>query len=174
VERAAYEAERARRQYDAVEPENRLVARTLERSWEEKLSAHQQVVEAYHRFRASQPRLLSAAERAAIRALAADLPALWQAPSLTMPERKEIVRQVIERVEVTVQGESERVHVRISWVGSLQTEGWVVRPVARFSQLSYYASLREAVEAGVAAGLALATIADHLNAAGYLSPAQTL
>ena len=170
VERAAYEAERARRQYDAVEPENRLVARSLERTWEEKLTAHQQVVEAYHRFSASQPRLLSEAERTAIRALAADLPTLWQAPSLTMPERKEILRQVIERVEVTVQGESERVQVRITWVGGLQTEGWVARPVARFSQLSYYEPLRATVEAGIAAGRSLAAIADQLNAAGYRPP----
>jgi SRSO17 transposase len=88
LERAGYEAERARRQYDAAEPEHRLVARSLERAWEEKLAAQQQVTEAYHRFATSQPRLLSAAERAAIRALAADLPALWQAPSLCVKERK--------------------------------------------------------------------------------------
>jgi hypothetical protein len=81
LERAAYEAQRARRQYDAAAPEHRLVARSLERAWEEKLTAQQQVTEAYHRFAARQPRLLSAAERAAMRALAADLPALWQAPS---------------------------------------------------------------------------------------------
>ena len=170
LERAAYEAERARRQYDAAEPENRLVVRSLERAWEEKLVAHQQLTEAYHRFAASQPRLLSAAERAAIRALAADMPALWQAPALGVTERKEILRQVIERIAVDVQGESERVQVRITWVGGLQTEGWVVRPVARFSQLSYYASLQAAIAAGHAAGLTMAAIAEQLNAAGYRPP----
>lgn len=51
IERARYEAERAHRQFDAVEPENRLVARTLERSWEQKLQDHQQLVEEYQRFR---------------------------------------------------------------------------------------------------------------------------
>ncbi len=170
VERAAYEAERARRQYDAVEPENRLVVRSLERLWEEKLAAHQQLVEASHRFAASQPRLLSAAERAAIRTLAADMPALWEASSITMAERKEILRQVIERVTVAVQGESERVQVRITWVGGLQTEGWVIRPVARFSQLSYYEPLRAAIDAGIAAGLSLAAVAEQRNAAGYRPP----
>jgi DNA invertase Pin-like site-specific DNA recombinase len=170
LERATYEAERARRQYDTVEPENRLVARSLERAWEEKLAARQQLEEAHHRFTASQPCLLSAEERAAIRALAADMPALWQAPSVTAADRKEIIRQVVQRVEVAVQGESERVHVRITWVGGLQTEGWVLRPVARFSQLSYYAPLRAAIEAGVADGRSLAVVADQLNAAGYRPP----
>jgi hypothetical protein len=146
------------------------VVRSLERLWEEQLAAQQQVAEAYHRFAASQPRLLSAAERAAIRALAADMPALWQTPAVTATERKEILRQVIEQVTVAVQGQSERVQVRITWVGGLQTEGWVIRPVARSSQLSYYGPLRAAIEAGVAAGLPLATLADQLNAAGYRPP----
>src|SRR5205085_10478790 len=55
-ERAAYEADRAARQYHAVEPENRLVARTLEHHWEGKLAAQQQLEEAYHRFLREQPR----------------------------------------------------------------------------------------------------------------------
>jgi hypothetical protein len=170
LERAAYEAERARRQYDAAEPEHRLVVRSLERAWEEKLVAQQQLTEAYHRFAASQPRLLSAAQREAVRALAADMPALWRSPTLSVRERKEIVRQVIERVTVDLQGESERVHVCITWVGGLQTDGWVVRPVARFSQLSYFEPLQAAVAAGHAAGLTMAAIAEQLNAAGYRPP----
>jgi DNA invertase Pin-like site-specific DNA recombinase len=75
-ERAAWEAERARRQYDAVEPEHRLVARTLERRWEAKLAAQQQLEEASHRVLDEQPRTLSEPERAAIRRLATDIPAL--------------------------------------------------------------------------------------------------
>src|SRR5215467_925036 len=62
-ERAAYEVERAARQYHAVEPEHRLVARTLERAWEEKLAAQQQGGEEYHRFLQQKPRLLSEAQR---------------------------------------------------------------------------------------------------------------
>lgn len=170
LERATYEAERARRQYDAVEPENRLVARSLERAWEAKLAARQELEEAYQRFTATQSRLLPADEQAAIRALAADMPALWQAPAVTAADRKDIIRQVVQQVAVAVQGESERVHVRVTWVGGLQTEGWVLRPVGRFSQLSYYGALRAAIDAGVAAGLSAAAIADQLNAAGYRPP----
>jgi DNA invertase Pin-like site-specific DNA recombinase len=170
LERATYEAERARRQYDAVEPENRLVARSLERGWEEKLAVRQQLEEEYHRFATTQPRVLSASEQAAIRALAADMPTLWHAPSVTAADRKEIIRQVVERVEVAVQGESEQVRVRITWVGGLCTEGDLTRPVARFGQLSYYPALRAAVEAWAAAGLSMAAIADQLNTAGYRPP----
>jgi hypothetical protein len=65
-ERATYEVERAARQYHAVEPEHRLVARTLERAWEEKLVAQQRLEEEYHRFLQQQSRWLSETEREAI------------------------------------------------------------------------------------------------------------
>jgi DNA invertase Pin-like site-specific DNA recombinase len=122
-ERAAYETERAARQYQAVEPENRLVARTLERAWEERLQAQQALAEEYHRFLQQQPRVLTSAERAAIRRLAADIPALWTAPTTTATDRKEIIRQVVEWVEVEAQGTSEQVRVRITWAGGGQTAG---------------------------------------------------
>jgi hypothetical protein len=83
VERACYEAQRARRQYDAVEPENRLVARELERRWQEALKEQRRLQEEYGRFCRTQPAVLSAAEREQIRSLAGNLPALWQAPSTT-------------------------------------------------------------------------------------------
>jgi hypothetical protein len=63
IERAQYEADRARRQYDAVEPENRLVVRTLETQWEQKLQAHRQLLEEHERFLQQQPRLLTAQEQ---------------------------------------------------------------------------------------------------------------
>src|SRR6266487_5384750 len=77
LERADYQAERARRQYQLAEPENRLVVRQLEKDWEAALAARQQLAEDYDRFTAARPRTLTAAERGQIRALAADLPAVW-------------------------------------------------------------------------------------------------
>lgn len=138
LERARCEAERAARQYHAVDPDHRLVARTLERAWEEKLLAQQNLAEEYHRFRRQQPRVLTAAERDAIRHLAADIPALWDAPTTTAADRKEIIRQIVDRVVVDAQGPSERVRVRIDWVGGGQTEGVVTRSLARLASLSYY------------------------------------
>ncbi len=83
LERAEYEADRARRQYDAVDPENRLVARELERQWEQKLAERRRLMEDYDRFQAEQPRRLSASDRERITALAADLPGLWRSPTTT-------------------------------------------------------------------------------------------
>ena len=74
LERVRYDAERACRQYNAVEPENRLVARTLERQWEAALAAEATVQAEYARFLAQQPVPLSGQEREAIRRLAADIP----------------------------------------------------------------------------------------------------
>lgn len=170
VERAAYEADRAGRQFRLVEPENRLVARHLEREWEEKLAAHLRLAEEYRRFQQTQPRGLSAAERAAIRHLAADIPALWQAPTTTAAERKAIARQVIQRVVVAAHGESERVQVTIEWVGGGQTAGEVIRPVARLEQLTYYAALCERARQFAAEGLAAGAIAERLNAEGFRPP----
>ncbi len=95
-ERARYEAERARRQYDAVEPENRLVARSLERSWEEKLRQAEEVEQAYASWRREQPAPLNTAERAEVLALAEDMPRVWQAAAPA--ERKQILRLVIREV----------------------------------------------------------------------------
>ena len=98
--------------YDVVKPKNRLVARTLERAWEEKLQAQQQLEEEYHRFLPQQPRVLTAEEREAVRQLAADIPALWNAVTTTNTDHKEIIRQVVERVEVEAQGKTEQVQGR--------------------------------------------------------------
>ena len=170
LERARYEAERAGRQYRLVEPENRLVARQLERDWDEKLAAQFRLEDEYRRFRQMQPQGLTAEERAAIRQLAADIPALWHAPTTTAVERKEIIRQVVQRVVVAVQGESERVQVTIEWVGGTQTAGALVRPVARLEQLSYYPQLCARVRQLAAEGLTAGAIAQRLTAEGYRPP----
>jgi len=167
LERACYEADRAGRAYRLVEPENRLVARHLERDWEEKLAAQEQLEREYRHALETQPRTLRPEDEAAIRQLAADIPALWQAATTTVAERKEIVRQLIHRVVVAVQDNSERVLVTIDWVGGTQTSGTVVRPVRRFSQLSSYATICQLVREWTAAGATHDEVARRLNEAGY-------
>jgi hypothetical protein len=123
LERAAYEAERAARHYRLIEPEHRLVARQLAKDWEDALLAHRHLQEEYARFVQAQPPLLSCAEREAIAQLAQNIPALWHAPTTTMTERKEIVRQIIQRVIVAGEGRSERLQITIEWVGGGHTPG---------------------------------------------------
>ena len=170
LERAAYTVQRAERQYQAVEPENRLVARTLERQWEEALAAQAALAADYERFRTSAPNLLSEAERAAIRRLAADIPALWEAPTTTAAERQAIVRQLIERVVVTVRDDTEQVPVEVHWAGGHRTAIEIIRPVARFEQLSYYPELLARVVSLHGQGLSGTAIAEQLNTEGWHPP----
>jgi DNA invertase Pin-like site-specific DNA recombinase len=167
LERAHFEAERAARQYRAVEPENRLVARTLERQWEAALAAQESLKEAYDRFVAEQPTVLSAPEREAIQRLARDIPALWRAPTTTNADRQAIVRQLVERVVVTVQGRSEQVEVQVHWIGGHGTRTTLIRPVACLEQLSYYPQLLQRVAALHAQGDDRPTIAKTLDAEGW-------
>ena len=80
VERARYEADRARRQYDAVEPENRLVARTLERAWEDRLAAARQAGNDLRAQQARRPVALTGEELAWITSAGADIQAVFSAP----------------------------------------------------------------------------------------------
>ena len=80
LERASYEVQRAERQYQAVEPENRLVARGLEQQWEKTLRAQRDLREEYDRFLKEQPPRLTEQERSRILAVAADIPTLWHVP----------------------------------------------------------------------------------------------
>jgi Recombinase zinc beta ribbon domain len=102
LERADYAADRARRQYQLAEPENRLVVRQLEKDWNDALAERQRLGEDYDRHLASRPRALTAAEREQIQALAADLPAVWNAETTTDADRKQLLRHLIENVTVTV------------------------------------------------------------------------
>jgi hypothetical protein len=167
LERAHYEADRAARQYHAVEPEHRLVARALEQQWEAALAAAQALQAEYARFVAAQAASLSADERAAIRRLASDIPVLWQAETTSAADRQAIVRLLVERIVVTVQGESERVDVQIHWIGGHQTGATITRPVARLEQLSTYPKLMARVAALHAQGKSAAAIAGILNVEGW-------
>ena len=141
VERARYDADRARRQYQLAEPENRLVTRQLEAGWEAALAEAARLEADYQRFAEEQPATLTAAERAAIQALAGDLPRVWHAPSTTQADRKELLRILIQDITVNVAGNSEIVDVTITWAGGHQTTGRAVRPVGRLDQLSYFPAL---------------------------------
>ena len=167
LERARYQSERARRQYNACEPEDRLVARTLEREWEKAL-AEQARLEAEHervlRERRTAP---SPEELGAIRALADDLPALWQADTTTQEDRQNIIRLLLERVIVEVIGDSEQVRVECHWHGGVRTQHQMVRPISNSKRLSNYSALiartlelREAGHNGEA-------IAEMLNREGW-------
>ncbi|MBK3735624.1 DNA-binding protein [Azospirillum brasilense] len=170
LEQARYETERAQRQYDEVEPENRLVARTLERRWEAALQTETQLAAEHARFLARQPVRLTAADRAAIERLAADVPAIWRAASTTAVERKEIVRLMLDRVVVTVEGETENMEVECHWAGGRRTRHRLRRAVRRMTQLAGHDELFSRTTALFADGLRPPAIARTLAAEGWLMP----
>jgi DNA invertase Pin-like site-specific DNA recombinase len=170
LERARHEAQRAERQYHAVEPENRLVVRSLEKRWEEALRQQQELQEEYDRFLREQPRQLRGDEEARIRALAADLPALWNSAQTTNADRKEIVRLLVERVVVQVRADSERAEVTISWRGGPATRHELTRSVSRYEALSDYQQLLSRIRTLRRQGQTIGQIAAQLNQEGFRTP----
>jgi hypothetical protein len=170
LQRAREEAERAERQYQRVEPENRMVARSLESHWEERLRALRTWEEAYARFAREEPRGLSLADQAAIAALASDVPALWHAEQTRPEERQEIARLLLRQVVVTVSPNSQHVAVRLVWTGGGETSHTLIRPVQRYEQMEDCQKLMSRIEELRAAGQSSAEIAAQLNAEGFRPP----
>jgi DNA invertase Pin-like site-specific DNA recombinase len=115
LEQARYEARLAQRQYDAVDPGNRLVAAELERRWNEKLERVVQLERAYAQAEHEAEWSLTADERSAITELSRDLPAIWSAETTTSQERKQLVRLAIESVELDGSGQAGQIEMQIRW-----------------------------------------------------------
>jgi DNA invertase Pin-like site-specific DNA recombinase len=172
LERARYEAERAERQYKSVEPENRLVARTLERAWEDALRTERDLRESYERHSQQVPQRLEAGDIAAIRALATDLPALWSAPTTTPADRKAVLRLLIEHVDVTADRETSGLDLVVHWAGGHETHQHIRRPVHKLAKTGDKDAIMNAIHELRRQGLTAKRIADHLNADGWITPTQ--
>ncbi len=170
LERAQYKVDQARRRYASTEPENRLVARTLEREWEEALAEQLRLAADHERFWRERPQAPGPAELAAIRQLTTDLPALWQAPTTTGEERQTIVRLLLERVLLTVIDDSEQVRLECHWHGGSQTIHTLIRPVARVKALSTYTALLARAVDLHRAGNSCADVAAILNQEAWRPP----
>jgi len=165
-ERARQEADRTFRQYNAVEPENRLVARTLERNWEAALRAVRSLEEEYDRFRASRPMTLSASERRSILELSRNLPKLWNSASIAVADKRRIVQMLLEKVVVTG-SRSELVSIQLHWLGGTVTRHEVTRRVHGWTDLSTYDAILAHIEKMASRGSASREIASSLNECGY-------
>lgn len=168
--RSRYEVEQARRQYAAVDPEHRLVARELERRWDESLRADEQLQADYVRFQQECPKQLSGQERQQILALAQDLPGLWRCDTTTAQDRQTVARLLFEQVTVTVEGDTDCVEVELRWAGGFMSRHTLYRPVQTYEQLSNYQELVHRIELLRAARKTLPEIAEALNAEGFHPP----
>lgn len=166
IEKAQYEARLAERRYKAIDPDNRVVARTLEREWEMKLREIEEISRQYEMARAERRVELTAVDRARIRALASDLPAVWRAPTTTEADRKAMLRLVIEAISLEpIDVPSRETGVRVQWKGGAVTELRVYRP-ARHEWSRTPAVATERIRELAAQGVRDEDIAERLNAAG--------
>jgi DNA invertase Pin-like site-specific DNA recombinase len=119
LEAARYEAGLARRQYDQVDPDNRLVAGELERRWNERLVTVQRLEAQLAAMVDDTAGRLSTAERDELMRLGTDLPCAWNDPSSSVEIKKRIIRTVVR--EIVVRAEDNRLHAMIHWHGGDHT-----------------------------------------------------
>jgi len=117
VERAAFAASRAERRYQTMDPDNRLVARSLEREWEKNLKTLEAARIKLAQQEREQPRLLTPEERDRLLILGSNLTTVWQAQTTTPRDRKELLRTLIDDITLTVDRDRKEARLAIRWKG---------------------------------------------------------
>jgi len=171
LQRLRYQAAFAERQFNRVDPDNRLVAAELEQRREASLRELRQAEEAFARRTAARarPAALSPELRAAFAALGRRLPDLWGDPHLTRARKKALLRCLIDKV-VLHRLAPDRIAVRIVWRGGESTPFEVETTVGALSGLSRGAEMEARILALARAGSDDATIAEELTTEGHRSP----
>jgi DNA invertase Pin-like site-specific DNA recombinase len=115
-ERCRYEAQLAERRYKAVDPDNRIIARTLEREWNDKLAELEELDREHQQVRRREKLDLTDEDRAHILSLAKDLPTVWSAETTTHAERKNLLRMVVREVTLSpVEVPRRMTRVQVLW-----------------------------------------------------------
>ena len=171
VERLRYQALLAERQFNRVDPDNRLVASELERRWEVALRELRQAEEALALRRASriQPDALTSEERDDFLALGPQLPAMWRRPGMDRARKKALLRCLIEKV-ILHRTAPERIGVRIAWRGGEVSEAQVEPRVYALHALSRGDEMQRRMRELARQGLTDAEVADILTREGHRSP----
>lgn len=169
LKRVEYEVHLARRQYDAVDPDNRLVAAELERRWEEKLTQLQLTQEAYAHFERTTPTTTVGADlRAQLQHISETLPGLWHTGQLSNAHKKELLRTLIDQVIVKREN-PETVSVKIVWVSGHYSTFVVYPPMGRLVDDSRYEEMVEQIRSLWQQDVDDKEIARRLTAAGFKS-----
>lgn len=161
LERAAYEVRLADRRYKAVDPDNRLVARTLEKEWEEKLYALDELEAQYQEQRQRAHVELDAEDHRRLRQLSGDLSQVFEAETTTMEQRKNLLRILVEQVRITAK--PEHIEICVLWKTGATTQCHVAHPRAgSFAPESTVNRIRELA----AQNMTLEAIVSQLNQEG--------
>jgi gamma-glutamylcyclotransferase (GGCT)/AIG2-like uncharacterized protein YtfP len=172
IEQARYEARRAERRYKAVDPDNRVFTRTLESDWEQRLHDLDVVEQQYAEARRQARVELTVQDRARIRQLARDLPAVWRASTTIAADRKVMLRLVIEAIAVhSVDVPKRTTRIRVQWTSGAVTERVIARPSGQDCRAQDPKAL-ERIRELAAAGLHDDEIAAQLNGEGLRTGAR--
>ena len=169
LERAEYEVARAERQYQQVEPENRLVARSLESQWNEKLSMLEQLRKEYKEYQAKRNWVPTENDKSEILALAHELPRIWNAPNTTAKDRKRILRTLVEDVTVFAEPRQPDVRLGLRWRSHCCEELHTVKAIPYGTARKHTSQTVERVHS-LASTMNDTQIAEHLNASGLKTP----
>ena len=171
MERLRYQALLAERQFNRVDPDNRLVASELEQRWEVALRELRQAEEALavHRAARSQPDTLTSAERSDFLALSSQLPAIWRQSGMDRAQKKALLRSLIEKV-ILHRTAPECIEIRIVWRGGEVSELQVEPKVYALHALSRAADMQARMLELARQGLTDAEAAKVLTSEGYRSP----
>lgn len=172
LERLRYEVERARRQYDTVEPENRLVARSLENAWEGKLRALEKAQQEHQVWLNQQSLTLTPADRQDILALGQNLPMVWYAASTTATDRKQMIRFVIREVIVDQKRSAGKVWFQINWQTGAITQHEYERRVRSYAEHAHWDTIVQRVRALHSQQKLDDEIAEALNDEGFQTTKQ--
>lgn len=162
LDRVQYEAKLAERRYKAVDPDNRVVARTLERDWEEKLLEVERTEREYDEVRRREKVVLTDDDRARILALARDLPRVWCAPTTSQAQRKNLLRMLVREVTLTPIDVPRSTRVQVLWETGAVSEFVVTRRTGQEAPRE----AEDCVRAMTAEGRATEEIAAELEGRG--------
>jgi hypothetical protein len=126
LQQARYETQRARRQYDAVDPENRLVCGELEKRWEQALRSEQEAEQAWDEARKKSEQL-SQQDRLRLAALAEDLPYVWSHEATSIELKKRLVRCALTSITAEAVDDPPRIKLLLHWAGGVHTSVYVKR-----------------------------------------------
>src|SRR5579859_917979 len=171
LERLRYEAALAQRQFNRVDPDNRLVAAELEKRWETALAELKRAEEAQAPHGPSPNTLLALSSelQAAFQAIGQHLPTLWQQGRVSQRHKKALLRALIDKV-VVHRLARDRVQARIVWQGGETTTLSIPVPVGALKDLAGAETMEHIILERSAAGVLDETIAQELTALGYRSP----
>jgi DNA invertase Pin-like site-specific DNA recombinase len=171
LERLRYEAALAQRQFNRVDPDNRLVAAELEKRWEGALVDLKQAEEAEAARKGSPPALLALSPelQTAFQAIGRHLPTLWRQGRIGQPHKKALLRALIDKV-VVHRLARDQMQARIVWKGGETTILLIPVPIGTFKDLAGAETMQRIILERSAAGILDEAIAQELTDLGYRSP----